>query len=366
MDWIRDKALIPVAEKLLAGTRIDETDAMTLYNSADLPAIGRLADTAKQAKSGDKVFYVINRQINYSNLCTLSCMFCSFTRKRGDEGAYEWTHDQIYEKAAEAVAEGAKEIHMVGGLHPDLPYSWYLEMLDGMVERFPSVQLKCFTAVEIDYLAGLSKQSVPAVLEELKAHGLRCIPGGGAEILTDRVWKKIYKDKMGPDRWLQVHREAHEAGLHSNATMLYGHIETIEECVEHMRRLRELQDATGGFMTYIPLRYHPDNNRLGKLGMPSAMISLKHIAVGRLYLDNFSHIKTYWTMIGLDTSQMALFHGADDFDGTVMEEKITSMAGGVQPQFLTVERLRALIQETGRIPVERDAVYNVVAPMQTA
>jgi aminodeoxyfutalosine synthase len=303
--------------------------------------------------NGREVTYVVNRHINYSNLCTLSCFFCAFASKRGEEDAYEFSLDEMRARAADAVRAGATELHIVGGLHPDHPYEFYPALLRTLREEFPSLALKAFTAVELDYFAELSGKSLEWVIEDLKEAGLAFVPGGGAEVLSDRVWKKLFRDKIPPTRWLEVHRAVHAAGLRSNATLLYGHIETQEEKVDHMLRVRGLQDETGGFVSFIPLRFHPENTILERFPIADADATLREIAVSRLMVDNVRHVKAYWIMTGLEAGRLALTGGADDFDGTVVEEKITHMAGATSPEEMSEDAIRELIRGEGKVPRRR-------------
>ncbi|MHC4861175.1 MAG: CofH family radical SAM protein, partial [Planctomycetota bacterium] len=291
--------------------------------------------------------------VNYSNLCTLSCFFCAFAKKRGEPGGYEFTLDEMRDRARDAVAAGATELHIVGGLHPDHPYEYYPALLRALGEEFPSLTLKAFTAVELDYFAELAGKSLDWVLDDLAEAGLGVVPRGGAEVLSDRVWKKLFRDKISPDRWLEIHRAVHRHGLRSNATLLYGHIETHDEKVDHMIRVRELQDETGGFVSFIPLRFHPENTVLESFPIADDMATLREIAVSRLVVDSVRHVKAYWIMTGLEAGREALTGGADDFDGTVVEEKITHMAGATTPEGMTEARIRELIRAEGKVPRRR-------------
>ncbi len=342
-----------IAAKVGAGRRLDRDDGIRLYEEADLAGIRRLADEAAERKNGKTVTYVVNRHINYSNLCILSCFFCAFSKKRGEAGAYELSLDEIRERAREAAAAGATEIHLVGGLHPDLPYEYYPELLRMLSREFPGLALKAFTAVELDHFARLRGVPVAEVIRELREAGLAFVPGGGAEVLSDRVWKKLFRGKIPPRRWLEIHREIHRAGLRSNATLLFGHIETVEEKVDHLLRIRALQDETGGFVSFIPLRFHPQNTVLAHLPLAGRDAVLREIAVARLLLDNVRHVKAYWVMTGLETARLALTGGADDLDGTVVEERITHMAGAETPEHLTEAEIRDLIRGEGKIPRRR-------------
>jgi len=350
---MRVATMAEIEEKVRAGRRLDPEDGRFLYTETDLDAIRALANEVAEEKNGREVTYVVNRHINYSNLCTLSCFFCAFAKKRGDEDGYEYGIAEMLERAGAAVAAGATEIHMVGGLHPDYPWEWYPQLLRTLKDAYPSLGLKAFTAVELDWFTALSGLSLDRVLEELKEAGLGFVPGGGAEVLRDRVWKKLFRDKIRPSRWLEVHRAIHRAGLRSNATLLYGHIETVEEKVEHMRLVRDLQDETGGFVSFIPLRFHPDNTVLKHVEIADDDATLREIAVARLVLDNFRHVKAYWIMTGLDAGRRALTGGADDFDGTVVEEKITHMAGATTPEKLSAGRIEEIIRGEGKVPRRR-------------
>ncbi len=310
----------------------------------------------REKRHGNKATYIVNSHLNYSNLCTLACKFCAFARTRGREGAYELSLPQILEKADRAAALGASELHIVGGLHPDLPYAWYLEMLSTLRAKHPAMHLKAFTAVEIRYLADLAKKPIRDVLVELREAGLGSLPGGGAEIFAEKVRKEICGPKDTSAEWLEVHRIAHGLGLRSTATMLYGHIESAADRVDHLMRLRALQDETKGFLAFIPLSFHPEGTRI-VVHQASGMEDLRNVAVARLVLDNFDHVKAYWTQTGLRLAQLALHFGADDIDGTVVEETITHMAGGKAPRGMAEEGLRKIIRAAGRNPVRRDTLH---------
>jgi aminodeoxyfutalosine synthase len=350
--------LAAIRPKVERGERLTYDDGLALYATKDIAALGELADFANRRVNGLRVGYNVNRHINYSNICKLSCMFCAFAKDRGEEGAYEFSMNEILARAKEAYDGGADEVHIVGGLHPDYPYEYYPAMLRAIKTRYPELHLKAFTAVEIDFFAELSGKSHAWVLRDLLDAGLGSLPGGGAEILTDRVWKKIYRDKMGPDKWIDVHRIAHQVGVKSNSTMLHGHIERDDEKVTHMLRIRELQDETDGFMTFIPLRFHPENTPIQRLGIVHGVSSIREIAVGRLLLDNVKHVKTYWIMTSLEVAQICLTMGSDDIDGTVVEEKITHMAGARTPEHVSEEDLRRCIEEAGRTPYRRSTLYD--------
>lgn len=356
-----------IREKVEKKERLSPEEGVWLLRSCDVHRLGELADTVRVRLWGDRTFYNVNRHINYSNICALSCAFCSFRRSAGQEGAYAFGIDEILAKAGEAERAGATELHMVGGLHPTLPFEWYGEMLSAIRERYPSLHLKAFTAVEIDHFSHMTGRSVEEVLQVLIDSGLQSMPGGGAEVFSERVRRKLFAGKIGADRWLAIHESAHRLGLRSNATLLYGHIETDEEIIEHLCRLREQQDRSGGFQTLVPLCYHPENNRLGGT-LSTGLRDLHVIATARLMLDNFAHIKAFWIMLGLKLSQVALAFGVDDLDGTVVEERITHMAGATTPEGLTVTEIEALICEARRTPVERNTLYEPVRrdrPLET-
>jgi aminodeoxyfutalosine synthase len=351
---------LKIEEKVGAGQRLSVEDGLALYQEPDLDWVGGLANQVREKRYGDRTTYVVNMHLNYSNLCTLSCMFCAFGRKRGQEGAYEMTLQEMVERVSILKDVPQPEVHIVGGLHPDYPYEFYPKLLQTLREHYPTAHLKAFTAVEIDYFAELAGKSTDWVLRDLKQHGLGSMPGGGAEILTDRIHQKLYREKMGPDRWIEIHREAHRAGIRTSATMLYGHIETDAERVEHLRRLRELQDETGGFLAFIPLRFHPDNTPLKKLPLRGSDDVIRQMSLGRLMLDNFDHIKAYWIMSGLENACKAQRFGADDFDGTVVDERITHMAGCETPVGMTEAGLLQMIKDAGRRPVRRNALYEPI------
>ncbi|MGC8551748.1 MAG: aminofutalosine synthase MqnE [Phycisphaerae bacterium] len=359
---ITDPALHSIAEKVAAGTPLDFDDGMALWNTRDIFSLGMLANAMRQARHGKVAYYNINRHINYSNICALSCKFCEFHRKRGEQGAYEYNLEDIYRIAGEAAAAGATEIHIVGGLHPWLPFSWYIEMLSGLRQRYPQLHLKCFTAIEIDHLARISKLSVQEVLTALREAGLGSMPGGGAEVFDDRVHDEVFKGKLRSDGWMQVHKIAHELGIATNATILYGHVETRAERVRHLIKLRELQDEAPGFQTIIPLSFIPDGSELGHLPGPTGLEDLKMLAISRLMLNNFAHVKAFWIMQTMKLSQVSLDFGVDDLDGTVVWYDITKREGGAgnKHQEQTVQDIRRVIMEAGYTPVERDTLYRRV------
>ena len=357
---ISDARLKPVAEKVMAGERLSFDDGVALYRSHDLLAIGWLANHVREKRHGNVCYFNVNRHINPTNVCLAHCRLCAFGRSPDQPGAYTFGLEEIWQRAAEGVAEGATEFHIVGGLHPDLPFEFYLDMIRGLKQRFPQVHLKAFTMVEVGFYSRLSKLSIRDTLLAMKEAGVDSLPGGGAEIFNPRVRKIICDHKTSGRMWLDIARTAHELGLRSNATMLYGQIETLEERVEHLLLLRELQDQTHGFVTFIPLAFHPENTALSHLHKPTGFDDLKNIAVSRLLLDNFDHIKAYWIMLTPAIAQIALRFGADDIDGTVVEEKIYHDAGATTPQGVTRADLERLIRESGRVPVERDTLYRPV------
>jgi aminodeoxyfutalosine synthase len=358
--------LADLAEKVVRSERLSFDDGVRLYRHPDLLAVGRMADLVRERRHGDRVSYNINRHIEPTNVCATACAFCAFGRDAQDPLAYEMSHEDVYERAAACVAEGATEVHIVAGLHPQFDLDWYEECLRGLKARFPALHLKCFTAVEIAYFCRLHHVSHETVLRRLIAAGLDSMPGGGAEIFHPDVRRAICDNKCDADEWIEIHRTAHRLGLRSNCTMLYGHVEGDEHRVDHVLRLRALQDESrsrghGGFQTLIPLAFHPANTALSHLPGPTARLDLRVVAVSRLLLDNVANVKAYWIMLGEKTAQIALSFGANDFDGTVVEENIVHMAGAESPQALTVDRIRHLIREAGRTPVERDSLYNVVS-----
>ncbi len=357
---ITDPRLEPIAPKVLAGERLSVEDGLALFESHDLLALGWLANHVREKRHGNICFFNVNRHINPTNVCVAHCKLCAFGRSPDAPGAYTFALEEIFQRAAQGVAEGATEFHIVGGLHPDLPFDYYLDLIRGLKQRFPHVHLKAFTAVEVHYYSRLAKISLRDVLVKMKQAGVDSLPGGGAEIFHPRVRRIICDHKVSGQMWLQIARTAHELGMRSNATMLYGHVETNEERVDHLLRLRELQDKTHGFQTFIPLAFHPANTPLSHLPGPTGLDDLRTIAVSRLLLDNFDHIKAYWIMLTPRIAQVALRFGADDLDGTVVEEKIYHDAGATTPEHLTRAELERLIRAAGRVPVERDTLYNRV------
>jgi len=361
--FIVQAGLGDIMEKVRNGERLSREDALNLYRHNDILAVGYLANIVRERKNGDNAYFIYNQHVNYSNICTNLCKFCAFGKEKGSDLAYEMTVDDIEAKVCDRLDEPITEIHMVGGIHPELPYSYYLDALQAIKKMRPEVHIQAFTCVEIAHFAKLADKSLEDTLLELQKAGLGSIPGGGAEVFSPRIREKTCKDKLSGEGWLTVAKTAHRLGIRSNATMLYGHIETFEERVEHLDMLRQAQDETGGFMTFIPLAYHPKNTELAKqadLTRTSGIEDLKNIAVSRLYLDNFDHIKAYWVMIGPKLAQVALSFGADDIDGTVKEEIITHMAGADTEQAMARDNLVRLIKEAGRVPVERDTLYEVI------
>ena len=355
-----DNKLNLIQEKVSAGERLNYEDGLVLYRSHDLIGVGRLADTVRKKLHGNTAYYVYNQHINYTNICINRCRFCAFARDKQETGAYTYSIEDITDRLKSRINEPVRELHIVGGLNPSLPFEYYLDLLRTVRRIRPQASIKAFTAVEIDYLAQISGLSLEQTIEELKKAGLDMTPGGGAEVLSDRIWQELFPKKINSIRWLEIMEALHKAGLKSNATMLYGHIETIEEQVDHFIQLRKLQDKTGGFSAFIPLGFHPQNTQLAHLPGTTGFDDLKAVAAARLMLDNFEHIKAYWVMIGEKLAQVALSFGADDLDGTIVEEKITHMAGASSPKGLTRERMEYLIKSAGFTPVERDSFYNHV------
>jgi aminodeoxyfutalosine synthase len=346
--------------KVRDARRLDPSDAAALLSSPDLLALGAMADFARRRIAGDDVYFIANRHINHTNVCRNRCLFCAFSHDDGDADAYTLSVDEVVEKAREQLTGGITEIHIVGGEHPDLPFEYYLDMMRGLKELAPDVHIQAFTASEISHLARISDRTVPQVLTELKDAGLGSLPGGGAEVFSGRVRDLICERKISGQEWLDVMRVAHGVGLKSNATMLYGHVETPEELADHMLRLRDLQDDTGGFNAFIPLSFQPANTGLSELPGPTGFDDLRMLAAGRLVLDNFRHIKAFWINVGLKLAQVSLVFGVNDLDGTVVEEKISHAAGVDTGQELSRGELVRVIRAAGRVPVERDTLYNVV------
>ena len=359
--FVQHSELRDLYDKVAAGERISEADALRLFESKDLNAIGAIADLARQKKVGNRASYIVNRYINYSNYCILSCQFCSFARKKRDADGFELTTAQIVEKAREAMKLGITELHIVGGLHPSLPFSYYKDMLKALKGLDTRLQLKCFTAIEILHLAWLAKKSVEETLRELKAAGLDSLTGGGAEIFRKEVRLAIARGKESADEYLDVHRTWHRMGGRSTCTMLYGHVESLADRVDHLRQLRALQDETHGFVGFVPLAYQPQDNDIPVEHPPTGFDSLRTIAISRIYLDNFDHITAYWVGMGMKLAQVALSYGADDLHGTIIEEHIFHMAGATSPQAQTEAAMVKAIREAGRTPVQRNTFYEVLA-----
>lgn len=366
LTMVRQSGLEDIYQKVMDHERLSFDDGMRLYETRDLTTVGYLANIVRERLHGDRSFFVRNRQLNPTNICEYSCMFCSFYRREGEEGGYTMTMEEIAKRVQDGMKNGIQEIHITSGLHPTLPFSYYTDMLRTIKETAPHIHIKGFTAVEIEYYAHHYTMTIREVLSQLMAAGLEAMPGGGAEIFADRVRKKICDEKSTAEGWLAVHAMAHELGLLTNATMLYGHIERYEERVDHLMKLRNLQDAgkakgvKGSFNTFIPLKYQHENNRLKNLPEVSAFEDLKMIAVPRLMLDNFPTIKAYWVVIGKRLAQMALSYGANEIEGTILEERIMSMAGTDSAHGMTERELIKLIKDAGRKPVERDALYHVL------
>jgi aminodeoxyfutalosine synthase len=358
--FVQRSELRDLYDKVAAGERISEAEALRLFESKDLNTVGAIADLARQKKVGNRASYIVNRYINYSNYCILSCQFCSFARKKRDADGFELTIDQIVEKAKEALKLGITELHIVGGLHPSLPFSYYVDMLQALKKVDERLQLKCFTAIEILHLAWLAKKTVAQTLAELKDAGLVSLTGGGAEIFRKEVRSQIAKGKESGEEYLDVHRAWHKLGGRSTCTMLYGHVESLADRVDHLRQLRALQDETHGFAGFVPLAYHPEDNDIPVSKPPTGFDSLRTLAVSRIYLDNFDHLTAYWVGLGMKLAQVALNYGADDLHGTIIEEHIFHMAGATSPQLQTEAEMIKAIRETGRVPVQRNTFYEPI------
>jgi aminodeoxyfutalosine synthase len=364
--FVQRSELRDIYDKIVAGERISEADALRLFESRDLNALGAIADFARQHKVGNRASYIVNRYINYSNYCILSCQFCSFARKKRDADGFQFTVEEIVEKAREALKIGITELHIVGGLHPSLPFSYYTEMLRALKNLDSRLQLKCFTAIEILHLAWLAKKSVEQTLIELKDAGLESLTGGGAEIFRKEVRSSIARGKESADEYLDVHRIWHRLGGRSTCTMLYGHVESLADRVDHLRQLRALQDETGGFVGFVPLAYQPKDNDIPVDHPPTGFDSLRTIAISRIYLDNFDHITAYWVGLGLKLAQVALSYGADDLHGTIVEEHIFHMAGAESPQLQTEADMLKAIREAGRTPVQRNTFYEPIKILENS
>jgi len=352
-------------ETVLAGERLGVPDIARLYRTRDILALGRMANCVRQRRNGDRTYFIINAHINPTNICVNECRFCAFSRSAGAEGAYEMSLEEVRERSRALRGRPLSEVHVVGGLHPAWPYRRYLDILRAIREELPEAHLQAYTAVEVAYIAERGEVSIEHALRDLVDAGLGSLPGGGAEVFDPEIRSALCPRKLSPKAWLDVHRTAHRMGLRSNATMLYGHVETAEQRAHHLVRLRELQDETGGFLAFIPLAYHPENTPLGGK-RAGGYEDLRNLAVARVALDNFDHIKAFWIMLGLKIAQVSQAFGVDDLDGTVVEERITHAAGAETPQALAREELVALIREAGREPVERDTLYNVTRSEEAA
>jgi aminodeoxyfutalosine synthase len=357
---VEDPRLKPILAKVEAGVRLSYEDGVALYRTSDILALGYMANLVRERMHGDTTYFNVNRHINPTDVCVASCRLCAFGKRAKDPKAYTMSLDQVWHVAGEGWTEAVTEFHIVGGLHPELTLDWYCQMLRGLKERFPQVHLKAFTMVEIGYFVEREHISTREVLERLRDAGMDSLPGGGAEIFCDRVRRVICDHKITGQEWLDTARIAHQLGLHSNCTMLYGHIENEEDRVDHLIKLRELQDETHGFVTFIPLAFHPDNTALHHIPKTTGFLDIKSIAVARLMLDNIPHIKAYWIMMTPRIAQIALRFGADDIDGTVVEEKIYHDAGATTSQLMRRGELLSLIRKAGREPVERDTLYRPV------
>ena len=358
--FVQRSELRDLYDKVAAGERISEADALRLFETKDLNALGAIADLARQKKVGNRASFIINRYINYSNYCILSCQFCSFARKKRDADGFELSIPQMVEKAREALKLGITELHIVGGLHPSLPFSYYVDFLKALKALDSRLQLKCFTAIEILHLAWMAKKTVEQTFMELKAAGLESLTGGGAEIFRKEVRDAIAKGKESAGEYLDVHRTWHKLGGRSTCTMLFGHVESLADRVDHLRQLRALQDETKGFVGFVPLPYQPENNDIPVKTPPTGFDALRTLAVSRIYLDNFDHITAYWVGLGMKLAQVALSYGADDLHGTIIEEHIFRMAGGQAPQLQTEKDMIKAIREVGRTPVQRNTFYEPI------
>ncbi|AWN22533.1 aminofutalosine synthase MqnE [Deinococcus irradiatisoli] len=358
----RDAHLAPVIAKVEAGERLTFAEGLRLFETPDVNALMRLANLVRERKHGDKTYFVHSMRLEFTNICYVGCTFCAFAAHKGEERAWDYDADAVVEQVRAKYEPGLTELHMSSGHHPNRPWSYYPEMVGKLKAAFPELQVKAFTAAEIEHLSKISKKPTLEVLRELQAAGLSAMPGGGAEIFADRVRKQVARNKVKAEKWIQIHREAHSLGMRTNATMLYGHIETLEERLDHMDRLRTLQDETGGFHAFIPLAFQPMGNslaqNLGKTDYTTGLDDLRNLAVSRIYLDNFPHIKGYWVMIGSELTQVSLDWGVSDVDGTIVDEHIAHAAGATSPLGLSKERMIGMIQRAGRLPVLRDAYYN--------
>ena len=354
----RRSELAPLAEKVFAGERLSFEDGVRLFRTRDFLSLGRLANAVRERRHGNLAYYNVNRYLNPTNLCWVDCALCAWAKKVNEPGGYELAIDECVEEAGKGYSEAVTEFHIVGGLHPTWPFEYYTGLMRALKARFPAVHLKAWTMVEIDWIARVGNRSIPETILALKEAGMDSCPGGGAEIFERRVRDVICKNKISGERWLEVARECHLRGVRTNATMLYGHVETVEDRVDHLLRLRSLQDETGGFTGFIPLAFHPENTPLSDLPETSGQTDLRVIAVARLLLDNFSHVKAYWIQIGTKLTQIALFFGADDLVGTVVDETITHAAGARTASGMTRREFERMIRESGREPFERDSEYH--------
>jgi aminodeoxyfutalosine synthase len=355
-----DKRLESIYSKVLKNSRLSKEDGICIYETHDLIGLGQIADHVRRSLHGRKAFYIYNQHLNYTNICKNRCSFCAYAMDEGQKGSYVWSMYEIEKRLMERIDEPVNELHIVGGLNESLSFDYFIDLLKTVKRVRPNATIKAFTCVEIDYLSNLAGLSIEKTIGRLKDAGLEMMPGGGAEVLNSRVHEELFPKKIGHERWLEIVRAVHKAGIKTNATMLYGHIETIEERVDHLIALRELQDETGGFIAFIPLAFHSENTQLSHLPPTTAMDDLKNIAVARLMLDNFAHIKAYWVMIGEKLAQVALNFGADDLDGTIIEERITHTAGAKSAKGLTKEQMEQMIFSAGFEPVERDSFYHPI------
>lgn len=349
-----------ISEKVLAGERLTFEDGLTLFRTHDIFTLGKLANWVREKRNGNYAYYVKNMHLNYTNICVHTCKFCGFARRKGEEGGWEMDLQGVLNYAEKIQLHSLTEVHIVGGLNPKYPYDYYTSMLRALKDKYPKLHIKAFTATEIDFISKIGKRSYEQTLQDLRQAGLGSLPGGGAEVFSKRVWDAVCDNKTKPEKWLEVHRVAHRLGLRSTCTMLYGHIETVEERLEHMVRLRELQDETRGFTAFIPLKFQPEKNELAHLGATTGLDDLKTHAVARLMMDNFDHIKAYWVTLGIKMAQVLLEFGVDDIDGTIVEERIMHMSGAGTPTGLAEQDLVRYIRESGRIPVQRDTLYNPI------
>jgi len=355
-----DKRLKSIFLNVLNGSRLSREDGICIYETHDLIGLGQMANHVRRSLHGNKAFYIYNQHLNYTNICKNRCRFCAYARDRKEKGAYAWSIEEIEKRLLDRIDEPVKELHIVGGLNVDLKFEYFIDLLKTVKRVRPEATIKAFTSVEIDYLSNLAGLSLEETIQRLKDAGLEMMPGGGAEVLNSRIHKELFPKKIGHERWLEIVRAVHQAGIKTNATMLYGHIETIEERVDHLVTLRELQDETGGFSAFIPLAFHSENTQLSHIPPTTAMDDLKNVAAARLMLDNFDHIKAYWVMIGEKLAQVALSFGADDLDGTIIEERITHMAGAKSAIGLTKDQMVNMITKAGFVPVERDSFYHPI------